>query len=92
MTKIQEMLFQNQDLKYKEFHAKLMPTGGVDVSNVDQWIKAGAAAVSNKEYAQFHDVLLDAEKALELLSIFDMQDLAVLIAPRKLILVNGKNL
>ena len=26
MTKIQEMLFQNQDLKYKEFHAKLMPT------------------------------------------------------------------
>lgn len=26
--------------------------------------KAGAAAVSNKEYAQFHDVLLDAEKAM----------------------------
>ena len=26
MTKIQEMLFQHQDLKYKEFHAKLMPT------------------------------------------------------------------
>ena len=26
MTKIQEMLFQNQDSKYKEFHAKLMPT------------------------------------------------------------------
>ena len=25
--------------------AKLMPTGGVDVSNVDQWIKAGAVAV-----------------------------------------------
>ena len=26
--------------------------------------KAGAAAVSNKEYAQFHDVLLDAEKGM----------------------------
>lgn len=26
-------------------HAKMMPTGGVDVSNVDQWIKAGAVAV-----------------------------------------------
>ncbi len=25
--------------------AKLMPTGGVDVSNVDQWIRAGAVAV-----------------------------------------------
>ena len=25
--------------------AKLMPTGGVDVNNVDQWIKAGAVAV-----------------------------------------------
>ncbi len=25
--------------------AKLMPTGGVDVDNVDQWIKAGAVAV-----------------------------------------------
>lgn len=27
--------------------------------------KAGAAAVSGKEYAQFHDVLLDAEKAMK---------------------------
>ena len=26
-------------------YAKMMPTGGVDVSNVDQWIKAGAVAV-----------------------------------------------
>lgn len=26
-------------------YAKLMPTGGVDVHNVDQWIKAGAVAV-----------------------------------------------
>lgn len=26
-------------------HAKLMPTGGVDVDNVDKWIKAGAVAV-----------------------------------------------
>ena len=27
--------------------------------------KAGAAAISNKEYAQFHDALLDAEKAMK---------------------------
>ena len=26
-------------------YARLMPTGGVDVDNVDQWIKAGAVAV-----------------------------------------------
>lgn len=26
-------------------HAKMMPTGGVDVSNVHEWIKAGAVAV-----------------------------------------------
>ncbi len=26
-------------------HAKMMPTGGVDVSNVKEWIKAGAVAV-----------------------------------------------
>lgn len=26
-------------------HAKLMPTGGVDVNNVEEWIKAGAIAV-----------------------------------------------
>ena len=26
-------------------HVKMMPTGGVDVDNVDQWIKAGAVAV-----------------------------------------------
>ena len=26
-------------------HAKVMPTGGVDITNVDQWIKAGSAAV-----------------------------------------------
>lgn len=26
-------------------YAKMMPTGGVDVDNVDQWIKAGAVAV-----------------------------------------------
>jgi len=40
--------------------------------------KAGAAAVSNKEYAQFHDVLLDAEKAMredvkKAMSVFAMQ-------------------
>ena len=27
--------------------------------------KAGGAAISNKEYAQFHDALLDAEKAMK---------------------------
>ena len=26
-------------------HVKMMPTGGIDVDNVDQWIKAGAVAV-----------------------------------------------
>lgn len=34
-----------KDIKGPLPQAKLMPTGGVDVSNVDQWIKAGAAAV-----------------------------------------------
>ena len=26
MTKIQKILFENQDLKYRAFHSKLMPT------------------------------------------------------------------
>lgn len=34
-----------KDIKGPLPHAKMMPTGGVDVSNVDQWIKAGAVAV-----------------------------------------------
>ena len=34
-----------KDIKGPLPHAKLMPTGGVDVSNVDKWIKAGAVAV-----------------------------------------------
>ncbi|MBE7045245.1 MAG: bifunctional 4-hydroxy-2-oxoglutarate aldolase/2-dehydro-3-deoxy-phosphogluconate aldolase [Ruminococcaceae bacterium] len=34
-----------KDIKGPLPYAKLMPTGGVDVSNVDQWIKAGAVAV-----------------------------------------------
>lgn len=34
-----------KDIKGPLPHAKLMPTGGVDVNNVDQWIKAGAVAV-----------------------------------------------
>ena len=34
-----------KDVKGPLPHAKLMPTGGVDVSNVDKWIKAGAVAV-----------------------------------------------
>lgn len=34
-----------KDIKGPLPQAKLMPTGGVDVSNVDQWIKAGAVAV-----------------------------------------------
>ena len=34
-----------KDIKGPLPQAKLMPTGGVDVSNVDQWIKAGAVMV-----------------------------------------------
>ncbi len=34
-----------KDIKGPLPQAKLMPTGGVDVSNVDKWIKAGAVAV-----------------------------------------------
>lgn len=34
-----------KDIKGPLPHAKMMPTGGVDVDNVDQWIKAGAVAV-----------------------------------------------
>lgn len=34
-----------KDIKGPLPHAKMMPTGGVEVSNVDQWIKAGAVAV-----------------------------------------------
>ena len=34
-----------KDIKGPLPQAKMMPTGGVEVSNVDQWIKAGAVAV-----------------------------------------------
>lgn len=34
-----------KDIKGPLPQAKLMPTGGVDVSNVDEWIKAGAVCV-----------------------------------------------
>lgn len=34
-----------KDIKGPLPQAKLMPTGGVDVDNVDKWIKAGAVAV-----------------------------------------------
>lgn len=34
-----------KDIKGPLPQAKLMPTGGVDVSNVDKWIKAGAVCV-----------------------------------------------
>ncbi len=34
-----------KDIKGPLPQAKMMPTGGVDVGNVDQWIKAGAVAV-----------------------------------------------
>ena len=30
MTELQKLLFENQDLKYKEFHSKLMPTVDTD--------------------------------------------------------------
>ncbi|MCX7714577.1 MAG: bifunctional 2-keto-4-hydroxyglutarate aldolase/2-keto-3-deoxy-6-phosphogluconate aldolase [Clostridia bacterium] len=34
-----------KDIKGPLPQAKMMPTGGVDISNVDKWIKAGAVAV-----------------------------------------------
>ena len=34
-----------KDIKGPLPHAKMMPTGGVEVSNVHEWIKAGAVAV-----------------------------------------------
>lgn len=34
-----------KDIKGPLPHVRLMPTGGVDVSNVDKWIEAGAACV-----------------------------------------------
>lgn len=34
-----------KDIKGPLPYAKMMPTGGVDVDNVDRWIKAGAVAV-----------------------------------------------
>ena len=34
-----------KDIKGPIPYAKMMPTGGVDVDNVDQWIKVGAVAV-----------------------------------------------
>ena len=34
-----------KDIKGPIPYAKMMPTGGVDVDNVEQWIKAGAVAV-----------------------------------------------
>lgn len=34
-----------KDIKGPLPHAKMMPTGGVDVDNVDQWIKAGAVGI-----------------------------------------------
>lgn len=50
-------------------YAKLMPTGGVDVSNVEDWIKAGAVAVgtgsSLTKGAASGDYKAVAEKAKE---------------------------
>lgn len=50
-------------------YAKLMPTGGVDVSNVEEWIKAGAVAVgtgsSLTKGAASGDYKAVAEKAKE---------------------------
>ena len=50
-------------------YAKLMPTGGVDVSNVEDWIKAGAVAVgtgsSLTKGAAAGDYKAVAEKAKE---------------------------
>lgn len=45
-------------------YRKVIQCGVRKINYYTYMSKAGAAAVSGKEYAQFHDVLLDAEKAM----------------------------
>lgn len=48
----------------EEDYREVIKRGVRKINYYTYMAKAGAAAVSNKEYAQFHDVLLDAEKAM----------------------------
>ena len=47
-----------------ENYREVIKRGVRKVNYYTYMAKAGGEAVSNKEYAQFHDVLLDAEKAM----------------------------
>lgn len=49
----------------EEDYRKVIKRGIRKINYYTYMSKAGGAAVSNKEYAQFHDVLLDAEKAMK---------------------------
>lgn len=48
-----------------EDYVKVIQCGVRKINYYTYMSKAGAAAVSGKEYTQFHDVLLDAEKAMK---------------------------
>ena len=49
----------------EEDYREVIKRGVRKVNYYTYMAKAGGEAVSNKEYAQFHDVLLDAEKAMK---------------------------
>ncbi|MBR7133359.1 MAG: class II fructose-bisphosphate aldolase [Clostridia bacterium] len=49
----------------KEDYYEVIKRGVRKVNYYTYMAKAGGAAVSNKEYSQFHDVLIDAEKAIK---------------------------
>lgn len=49
----------------EEDYYEVIKRGVRKVNYYTYMAKAGAEAVSNKQYAQFHDVLLDAEKAMK---------------------------
>lgn len=48
-----------------EDYAKVINNGVRKVNYYTYMAKAGAEAVSNKQYTQFHDVLKDAEEAMK---------------------------
>ena len=45
-------------------YRKVIKNGVRKINYYTYMAKAGAAAISGKEYNQFHDALLDAEKAM----------------------------
>lgn len=49
----------------EEDYRKVIELGVSKINYYTYMAKAGGEAVSNKEYAQFHDVLLDAQKAMK---------------------------